>query len=54
VVDVAAEMVAVGLATVMVISSVHETPFVVTVQVYVVVVLGETLMVGVVAPLDQR
>ena len=43
-----------GLLTTTVTESVHETPFVVTVQVYVVVEVGETLMVGVVAPLDHK
>ena len=43
-----------GLFTATVTESVQETPLAVIVQVYVVVEVGETLMVGVVAPLDQE
>ena len=43
----------VGLFTTTVTLSVQLTPFVVTVHVYVVVCVGVTLMVGVVAPFDQ-
>ena len=43
-----------GLFTATVTESVQETPLAVIVQVYVVVEVGETFMVGVVAPLDQR
>ena len=43
-----------GLFTTTVTMSVQLTPFAETVQVYVVVCVGETLIVEVVAPLDHR